>query len=381
MAKTLVCIISEDPIVNYLFAKEMYRRGDKLMLIAEQDYEEELERVAPLFPVPMAQVQKLVLRREYDDEIWGEMCRSIRGALHAETEYAVNLAGGSRFMALAVQQVFEAFKSKFYYVPETRNLVIHSLIDNLDNNDDEFQPMNCKISVMEYLKLYGLNPKKKIVTQSEGYTNGFFDLFVKQELSKKDYHRLDGLRCYRDDKRLKIDWVEQKEYEEKRPDIPGLRQFLDDIKFKTANDGELNRWEMAYLTGGWFEEYVYFKIIRDLRPDSIELGVTIQRHPSPTPNDLDVVFTLGNKLFVVECKTGVEKAAMFHQIAYKACALHESMLGVSSHSYIFSLSNDYNDNMTKMARNMDIVYCDRDFFLKDKEWQRFVADVKDKAFG
>jgi hypothetical protein len=73
----------------------------------------------------------------------------------------------------------------------------------------------------------------------------------------------------------------------------------------------------AYLTGGWFEEYVYLQckpyeetgVIRDLR---INVKLQLDHDKSgATPhvnsrlyNELDVVFTDGYSLYVVECKAG-----------------------------------------------------------------------------
>ena len=45
--------------------------------------------------------------------------------------YCVNLAGGTRYMALAVQQVFERFKSEFFYVQVEENLIVKSAFDEL----------------------------------------------------------------------------------------------------------------------------------------------------------------------------------------------------------------------------------------------------------
>lgn len=78
-------------------------------------------------------------------------------------------------------------------------------------------------------------------------------------------------------------------------------------------------------------------------------------------NDLDVVFTLGNKLFVVECKTGVGKPSLFSQIVYKASALKEALLGLSGSSYIFSLSNA-DEKLSNVAKNLGVEYCDATYF-------------------
>ena len=70
------------------------------------------------------------------------------------------------------------------------------------------------------------------------------------------------------------------------------------------------------------------------------------------------MFMKNNRLFVIECKTGVETERMFSEIVYKACALREALLGVSCHFYIASLKKDGNDNLDKIAKSMDIVFWD-----------------------
>jgi hypothetical protein len=71
-----------------------------------------------------------------------------------------------------------------------------------------------------------------------------------------------------------------------------------------------------YLSGGWFEEYAYLQlkpyedtgVIKDLRIN-VELRLdrkNRERNPrwDATHNELDVVFTDGHSLYIVECKAG-----------------------------------------------------------------------------
>nr|WP_240657923.1 DUF1887 family CARF protein [Helicobacter pylori] len=70
-----------------------------------------------------------------------------------------------------------------------------------------------------------------------------------------------------------------------------------------------------YIIGGWFEEYIYFEllelldkqVIYDLRLNMM-LGVestnAIQGDKHPIYAELDIVFSDGKNLYVVECKSG-----------------------------------------------------------------------------
>lgn len=53
MPKTIVNIITEDnPIPAYLFTKEMYKQGDRLMYISAKDTKDDLNALSELFNVP-----------------------------------------------------------------------------------------------------------------------------------------------------------------------------------------------------------------------------------------------------------------------------------------------------------------------------------------
>ena len=114
MSKTLVNIITEDnPIPAYLFIKEMYEEGDKLMYISAKDTEDDLDALSELFNVPATHIEEIVLRNDMDEFTYEKICRTVLGYLSEGVNYCVNLAGGTRYMALAIQQVFEKFKASF----------------------------------------------------------------------------------------------------------------------------------------------------------------------------------------------------------------------------------------------------------------------------
>ncbi len=68
-----------------------------------------------------------------------------------------------------------------------------------------------------------------------------------------------------------------------------------------------------YLTGGWLEDFVWLRLVGDgdAQIRGVEAGVAIAFEPSAglyagqeTVQDLDVVFTDGYELFLIECKAG-----------------------------------------------------------------------------
>ena len=122
MAKTLVNIIArEHPVAAYLFVKEYFEEGDKLLFVAAR---EDFERITPLVKclgIDPGVVERIILRRDADKYTYERICRIIQNALKKNEQYYVNLAGGTRYMALSVQYVFSNFHAKFYYVQTREN--------------------------------------------------------------------------------------------------------------------------------------------------------------------------------------------------------------------------------------------------------------------
>ena len=129
--------------------------------------------------------------------------------------------------------------------------------------------------------------------------------------------------------------------------------------------------EIDYLTGGWFEEYVYQLIQNNVAPDDIAIGVHIDgcteiRHD----NELDVCFIKNNQLFVIECKSGINSESMFNDIVYKVSSLKEVLLGLDCKSYIFSLKKDPSGDLKKIAKYMDVTFCDYDTLTREEKLKK-----------
>lgn len=385
MPKTLVIIITEDnPIPAYLFIKEKYEAGDSIMYISAKDTEEDLDALSEMFNVPATQIDEIVLKLDFDEFSYEKICRAVLTHLNHETKYCVNLAGGTRYMALAVQQVFEDFNSEFFYVQVEENLLVQSVFDDgIYNNDDRFYPIRYRMTIAEYLRAHeienDIGKHDLHPIRSEEEAAYFFKLFSQHLFFPQDYEVMESLRLnYRGRKRINIGEIEHST-KPNRPAVPHLSEFLHVIGFVPKVSGVLNRSELEYLTGGWFEEYVYYQVVKYIKPQDIALGVKISRAGVNHNNELDVVFTKGNKLFVIECKTGVQTERLFNEIVYKLCAIREALLGVSCCSYIFSLKKDDSDVLKRIAENMEITFVDYDDLVNKNNLEQAMAHINEQA--
>ena len=223
--------------------------------------------------------------------------------LPANSRIGVNLTGGTKLMfagALAAARALGA--APFYFDSRNRRV---TFVDNFHS-----APIKPIDSVESFLLLNGdgLTLSENEVSELSSDRN-----LLTQMLWK---HRNNIAKCYRMlcefNKDFAPFWLESS----------GFRFDLDQNKVATVKGGGLDlRFEnwpgfAKYLSGGWFEEYLYLQfkpyedagIIKDLR---INVELQMERTNAGrfnrwdnAYNELDVVFTDGHSLYIVECKAG-----------------------------------------------------------------------------
>ena len=362
MSKTIVNIIDKNnPLPAYLFTKEYYENGDSVLFISTVEEADCIDHLAKQLEISEEKVERIIVKRHENNMLYEYICRTIKNQLSQEKQYYLNLAGGNRYMTLSVQHVFEEFNTLFFYTQTRENQIVKTIFDNsIYDDDDEVFPIKHRMTLKEYFGLYGLEtdldqPRPQV--KDIAYSQHLFTMFSQSLLGRGDYQAMETLRNkYRNWKFLIVSEVENP-HKEYMTSIPNLGKFLNYIGFVPERQGSLQNNEIEYLTGGWFEEYVYLLIKEVLRPDDIAMGVHISNGRIKHNNELDVCFIKSNKLFVIECKTGVTSESLFNDIVYKVCALKEVLLGTSN-SYIFSLKKDSKGIWKKTAKYMGITFCD-----------------------
>lgn len=373
MGRVIVSIISEQTIPNYIFIKENFQIGDELLFISSQKMENKIESILSTLGYVNCITSSIILK-ENEEEKWKDMCNRIYSNLNREAKYLVNLTGGTKYMSMAVLHVFDEYQCDFFYIPFPKNEML-LLKENTSTKIDY------KVSIDEYLSLYKVlkNNSSSEIVKDEAYTNSFFKLFITSTFTSSEFQIIDLLRVYRDKGIKDIDELEKNESQnDKKPQIVGLRGFLEKYNFVENSIKLLTPMEIQYLTGGWFEEFIYFKIKNEIQPTDIAIGVKIKKVQNPFLNDLDVVFTLGNKLFVIECKTGMSGTKMLNDTVYKASALKETLFGLSGNTFIFSLGS-FVESFQLTAKNMGITYYDRSYFTESKKWDVVIDKIKSIA--
>lgn len=316
MSKTIVSILSDHLLPNFLFIKEMEGQYSDLLFVSTPQME--MQEKAMHLEVALGRKEGSVRRIVVANDNYKEILDALSAEqLSDSVEYVVNITGGTKTMSLAVHEYFCQFNASFVYVPIGKN-------SYYDFSTDQTYSLDYRVSLNEYFTLYGL---------AYDYDNDLicdaqrpFNLFNEQKMS--NFYLTEELR-----------------YAQKAP-RPELRR---------------------YLGGEWFEEYVYLRIKRDfkLRDEDIAKSVKICRLSSTSnDNELDVVFVKDNALYVIECKVsmtgyGKEPKSVVDEYLYKLAAISKDF-GLRVNSYIFTLHQMWRfakatqENMNKRMRILGI---------------------------
>jgi hypothetical protein len=328
MSKTYVTLVSEQAIPNVQYIKEF--AGDiGTYLFISTNWMEETKRTQQIIDacqITEGSYEMIIV----DEEDLMSLLESIKLALTKETfanteGYIVNCTLGTKIMSIALYEYFKNNdKAMLLYTPIRTNKY-RSVLDNSINKE-----FSTHISVDEYIKSYGIAIKSKgtPLFSNEAYTNSFKERYLnfgEQEFAILAHLQNDDNQKYRN-KGIKDFAL-----------IEGLNDFLINIEFPFQNTTKLSKYEVKYLTGGWFEEWTYYAIKNklQLKDDEIVLGLNTV---IDAENDLDIVFMFKNDIHIVECKTAIPDSSLQQTTLYKSGALVDKF-GRNAHSYLFTLSN------------------------------------------
>lgn len=316
MSKIFITLISEQTIPNLQYLKE-FGPFDSHYFISTESME---KKGKTKHIIEASQIKDL----SYEIiEVSEESLSDIRYKLEKvnfsnSDQLIVNCTLGTKIMSIALFDFFKNSKNaSLYYTPIGTNKYVNIL------DEDEHQSFRSQISIIEYFACYGITITKTSKCLCEFEQSEFLRKQFKT-FGDIEYGILEVLRVYRDRKWTNISEVEY------------LNSFLRKIQFKPDNVNKLSKYEVQYLTGGWFEEWVFYKIknLFSLPDDQIGLGIVVN---AVAENDLDLVYIHDNNLHVIECKTSLGKDLQQATI-YKSGALIDKF-GRSAKSYLYTMQN------------------------------------------
>lgn len=343
MSKILISLISEETIPNVLLISEL-NNIEKYIFISTQKNINIENWIIQATMISKDKILNNIIVNEND------LC-DIEQKLslldfNDLDELFVNITAGNKIMTLVCHDFFKELGAKIFYVDSFSNKIIKVF----PKAKNRFIDIKTSLNVKQYLQSYGFEcqnegkiSQKKEVTQK---TFNFFVPFFEPGKEKSVYADLiTELQRFRSKKKMKIS------------EINGLSEMLSQMQFETVTPEELNKEEIIYLTGGWFEEYVYNKIKAELNltDEHITTGFSVEKYG--VPNEFDVVFCYKNKIYTIECKTSVyyyeneKKRTTIGDFVYKCDSL-QSELGLYPVAAIATLSalRDQNGKINQIAQ-------------------------------
>ncbi|WRG62653.1 DUF1887 family protein [Helicobacter pylori] len=124
-----------------------------------------------------------------------------------------------------------------------------------------------------------------------------------------------------------------------------------------------------YIIGGWFEEYIYFElldlldkqVIYDLRLNmrlSVESMTDAQRNERPIYAELDMAFSDGKNLYIIECKSGgLKDKGVLTTLSTNA----QIFGGANAKCILISIDDHLGQNIQEKIKILNIKFIFKDF--------------------
>lgn len=364
MKKILVSLISEQTVPNVIVAEHFM--PDVYWFLSTKRMENEGKRryvESTLILKKHNLMLKNTLIKIVDQDSLADCIEKIEemiNMVNEESSYIVNITGGNKIMAIAAIEVFRDIGEKVIigYVPLSKNDFIQIYPRKKPLRVHE---ISARLSVEEYLSCYGFEIKNKGQIQSSIST-----AIKRGALSHwllDNYEELKGMLGFlyknignkRNEARVEM----LSEFNREPSGVE--REFLKRLGFTLENKiikKILTRDEIIYLTGGWFEEYIFSEIYKMLQRgfiNDVKIGIQVSSI-SGTDNELDIAFMKNNIFYHIECKTLGEEEEQFiirDEVYKKGAILHQ--LGKGGNAFICTTHNSIKPSLLNRARDYNVI--------------------------
>ncbi|MDR1975196.1 MAG: DUF1887 family protein [Bacteroidales bacterium] len=325
MKNLLVTLISDQPAPNIQFIKEKGNVKTDFLFISTKEMEKKGVRKWIMNVCNISKEKTVIVDNAFS---LNEIEEKLSNETYDKYENIyVNVTGGTKIMSMGVTDFFKKNgKANIYYLTGQDCWHLFPIekrwSDRLKDN----------ITLEEYIESYGFRMEKESMSGiSPDYTKKFFQKFL--NFGEKEWSIIGKLRERRNKKAYSID------------EIDGLQSFLNSINFPIIDEIKINKKEIKYLTGDWFEEHIYHSIREEkiISEGNIKTGVHLTKENNKgtkISNEFDVIFLWKTKFYAIECKTSILSGEkdIVNDTIYKSVALQKN-LGLFSNFSIMTLSS------------------------------------------
>lgn len=339
MKSILVSLISDQTVPNILTIHHF--KPDELLFISTNDMEKKkrceaiIKTLAALGLNYDRRSSKILVQEDSLLDCHKKIEKWIEGRDNAE--FIINLTGGTKIMAIAAYEYFKDYNSRMVYVPIPKNEFITPFPKKSPGKPTA---LTLRLNVVQYLTAYGLEVTNK--DKLKGYRH---ESLYRAELSEWIAHRYDrvknaliwlcgNLRPHRDGPEFNFEGTFSGANAHERE----LFQRLEIEYINGHASKRVSRSDIRYLTGGWLEEYCFNAVAEFVGKgiDDAEIGLKM-KNPQGRDNEFDVMFTKGNALYFVECKSLDQHDDINVDVLYKIGALQRDF-GLKVKSFLVTTS-------------------------------------------
>lgn len=351
MKKYALIALSQQSIPNILFIKKFETEIDHLIIIGSEEAERDFNAKEVIMNFIDKSKTKIVYIKVQAVDFHDVFTKLKSKDFAKKDSFLINLTGGTKATSLAIYTYFRYYSNaSFYYSPIGKNSIYK--LNTLENPTHE--NLNYKLCVKGYLNAYDIsipNKSSKTMEDKEAAIK-MYSIYKDPNHSFKDdtkvLYDINGFKFSfkgNDIKKQLGDKIKLNQYfiDNKIDGVTFLKRIHELIKALVGKEVDLKTKWIKYLTGGWFEEYIYHHL-RSFNVTDIKANFHYETktEDGKTTNEIDIAFTHENKFYVIECKTSLEtkeKDNIANDTIYKLDSLSGKM-GLSAKKFLFTLDNE-----------------------------------------
>lgn len=340
--KTHFCLVSAQAAPNLLPLLDAKMKPEKVVLLVTEPMRQRAAYLESVIKPRGIKVEQHELTVSDDfDSMQEQLLDLIANETAAPEEIALNATGGTKWMAIAAQEVFRMNGSAVFYVDVDtgRALFVEKGINA--------HQLSESIDLKNYIESYGYKFKEQPQTigMPEKQREFCQDLVLNVQKWQGAIGQLNLLAAEAESRNvLKISLKDTLKGRDTELDsLLRSAEFADLLKVTGDNLTFSDAQARTFANGGWLEFYVNSSLNQlksaGTLQDSPKVNLHIQRQGETSHNEVDVCFMAKNRLHLIECKTkrmsGKGTGVMTTDTMYKLDSISE-LGGLASKAMLVS---------------------------------------------
>lgn len=355
--KILINLIGGQPAPVYIATRII--NPDKVLLVYSKDSEVQLHRIKntlSMYNYDSVEVSPYDL-----EDCYSQILKKVNE--YSSDELIMNLTSGTKIMSFAAFKIFDESNREMVYV-DSQN---HCLLTIEKDKKIKSSPLNLIFGIKDYFSIYGY----LIESGKERFPDT--DDYKKLNLICSKYYMqlkniVTDINIQLKDKKTLIEAKDISGQCYLRFNLKKGKGILKITQGRNLIDTEITSPEMlSYITGYWFEEYVYNKILNmgifDELKKNIQVYLLKENLLPEYLNEFDIVGIKNQTLYIYECKTGNIDKGIIEKLR-----LIKSITGTYSKIYLISLFKPTNIPVKERINDFNIqliTFGDIDKFFRD----------------